>query len=252
MKYQRLLPLVLVSILWLLSQLFFARPAIFFVVLTLGWLLIILSARYLTRQQRNSNWVLMSLAPVLFWLTASLYVSVVSGFFLIQVIFLLEAWFIYSYFKNLYFHLAYAAPERLEKIDNLLLAGGFLGVFALGSFLYGLSAFINTPFIYLLLGAIPVLILFFGQFLPFQKSLTRGEIHLFFLLSLVLAELSGIFSLLPLNFNVLGLLLSLSYYILLLVARLFRRGELDRLHLKIPLLVSALIVVLLLLTSRWL
>lgn len=252
MNYQRLLPLALASALWLLSEIFFISAPLFYSALTLGLVLIVFSTKYLAEKNKITHWPLLIIAPILFWLACSLYVAIIPNFFWIQIIFLIEAWFVYSYFKNLYFHLAYAAPERLEKIDNLLLAGGFLGVFALGSSLYGLTAFINAPFLVLLAAFCPLAVLFFVQFLAFQKNTWPSDNHFFLIIIILLIELAGALSLLPLNFNILGLLLALIYYFLLTAWRLFQQGELNLEKMKFPLILSAAIITLLFLSSRWL
>jgi len=252
MKYQRLLPLSSALGIWFLSQMFFLEAKFFYVAVTLGLALIVFSVRYLGKKNKTPGWYSLIIAPVLFWLSGSLYVAIISNVFWMQIVFLVEAWFVYAYFKNLYLQLAYAAPERAAKTDNLLLAGGFLGIFALSSALYGLTAFINTPFLVLLLIFCPFAVLFFVQFWSFQKINWPIRSYFFLIIILLFLELAGALSLLPLNFNVLGLLLALIYYFLLSVTRLFWQGDLSWEKLKLPFILSGGLIFLVFLTSRWL
>ncbi|MFA5024528.1 MAG: hypothetical protein WC523_06275 [Patescibacteria group bacterium] len=252
MKHLRLLPLAVAFILWLFDQVFFWQAQFFYIMLALGGILIIFSIKHLVEKNKTPDWLPLIVPPILFWLAGSLYVAIIPNAVWIQTIFLVEVWLIYSYLKNLYYHLAYAAPERIEKIDNLLLSGGFLSAFAFGSVLYGLPAFINTPFAILLLAFLPLAGLLFIQFWPYKKINWQRKRYFFGIVVLLLMEIAAVYYFLPLNFNILGLLLALSYYFLLTITRLFWQDELKRERLKLPLIFCALIFALVLLTSRWL
>jgi len=137
-------------------------------------------------------------------------------------------------------------------LDNLMLSGGFLAFFALASSLYGLPIFLNWPFIKFLLVFVPFSCLLLLQFLAIRKMNFKDFFPFISINVLVLSELALVLSFLPFNFNVLGFLLTVFFYFFLLVFRLRLREELSYHNLKLPTLFSLLIIIITILTARWL
>ncbi len=252
MNYKRLIPLVVPVLVWALSQIFLAVPSFFYFGLSAGLLIIVLGVRYLAQRSKIKNWSFFIIAPALFFLSFSLYASLISSYYLIQFIFILSFWFIFSYLKNLYYFFIYEAPEREHKLDNLMIGGGFLTLFASASSLYGLPIFLNWPFIEFLLIFIPLVFLLLIQFLAVQKTSFKENASLIFVNILLLSEIALVFSFLPFNFNVLGFLLAILFYFFLLIIRLRFKGELNLHNLKLPIIFSLLIFIITILTARWL
>lgn len=256
MKKPRYIYLFLPLIIWLLNQAFLLRPSFFYSAMALGLLLIIFGVRALARLDKNKYWPLLIAPPALFFLSFSLYVTLIPNRwpsnFWIQGIFILEAWFIFSYLRNLYYYLAYHALERQQKLSDLLVSGGFLSMFAIGASFYGLPAFINWPLYLLLLSLAPLIFLLFSQFIPFKNLNLKTNLILLLTNTLMLLELAGVISLLPLNYNLLGFVLALAYSFQLLVLQLSWRGELTAKRLKLPIIALVALVIILFLTASWL
>jgi hypothetical protein len=70
--------------------------------------------------------------------------------------------------------------------------------------------------------------------------------------ALILTELAGILSILPLDFNILALLLALMYNLILMIIRLDSSNKLNSRILKIPLILTFFLISLLFITARWL
>jgi hypothetical protein len=251
MKQQRWLILVVPLLLWLFSQAFLWQPALFYSALALGALLIIIAVRAITRPTPH-DWLLFIISPVLFFLSFSGLAAVLISHFWIQFIFILEFWFVFSYLKQVYYYFYYPAPPWREKLDNLLMAGGFLTVYAAAAVLFGLPAFLSLSPLVMLPSLALIIGLLFLQFSLFPRDNWRGSGRLALTLVLILAELAWVLSLWSLNFNLLALFLSLAYYLGLTIIRLAGRGNLNRRTLRLPLLLSALIILILFLTARWL
>ncbi len=254
MKYKRYIPLLVPILVWLLSQSFSGEPEFFYSALALSVLIITLGVKYLF-QKHQVFWLPFIAPPLLFFISFSAYAAIIVGSFWIQLTRLLTVWFLFSYLRGIYYFFSAAEEERQKwrtKIDNLLLSGGFLMAFSSTAFLFDLPAFLNWPLYYLLLSAILMMSLLLWQFRLLPKEGAIKSPWLLWLGVLVLTELVGIFSLLPLNFNILALFLAIFYYLVLVIIRLFENGALNRRAIKLPLIMAAIIILALLLTSRWL
>ncbi|MFA6417054.1 MAG: hypothetical protein WCW61_02570 [Patescibacteria group bacterium] len=238
-------------VLWLLSQLFLARPQFFFLVITAGFLLLALVVRGSEKNKQNQNWPLFFFFPALFFLSVSLYITFLPNYYWIQIILLLSAYFSFSYLRNIYYFFHYGASERAERLDGLMLSGGFLSVFALASSLYGLPTFLSWNFWGLLpLFVILVSPLFFQSFVLGRINI-RDNWPLFLSASLVLAEMTAVIYFLPLSFNILGFFTAIFYYFILLVLRLFLKNNFSGNNLRWPLSFGIILIIILLLSSRW-
>jgi len=251
MKQRRWPILAVPLLLWLLSQVFLRQPGLFYAVLALGTLIIVLGLRLIVRPV-SQDWTLFLIAPVLLFLSFSGLAAILLGAFLIQAIFVLEFFFVFSYLRDVYYHFYYPAPVWREKLDNILMAGGFLTVYAAAAVWFGLPVFLSLP-LWLMLPALAVLIaLLFLQFSLFPRDNWRRSGYLSAALVLILTELAFVLSLWPLNYQLLALFLALAYYLGLTIIRLAGRANLNRRTLRLPLWLSALIIFILLLTARWL
>ena len=252
MQKKSVLIMLVVIFLWFLNQAFLLRPVLFYIALALGGLLIILLTRHIVKPFRKHGWLAWLIAPLLFWLALSLYSTLITGYFLIQVLFLVITWFIYSYFNSLYYYLFERDFELHKKFDRLFLSGGLLTCAATGASLYGLSSFISLSVNYLLLFFVPIAILLFVQFAPLRFNFWEDNKFLLPISIFILLELAWVLSTLPLDFNLLGFCLALGYYFLLTVMRLRWQGKLEIRNLKGLIILSIVIIFVLFFSARWL
>ncbi len=238
--------------LWVLDEIFLFKPDFLFVALGLGLLIITVGVRFLIKKHNFQFWPLFVLTPALFYLSFSFYSAIIVSPFWIQIIFLFNAWFVFSYLKNIYYYSAFNAPERKENLRRLVLSGAFLSTFALAANLYGLPIFLSWPFIFLLLSFIVISLALFGQFLIFTDRIDRTQKIFFGLSVLTLAEFAGVLFFLPLNYNILGLLVALVFYFLILLDDWRVADRLNWKNLRWPIIIGALIIILILLSARWL
>lgn len=255
MKYKRYIPLITPILIWLLSQAYLAKAELFYSSLAVGVLLIVLSVRYIA-YQTHDNWLLFVIAPILFFLSLASYVAIIISSFWIKVIFLVTIWYLFLYLKNLYYYFNSNDQEVVEKrvasLDNLVIAGGFLTLFATSAVWFGLPAFLSWPPLHTLPALALVMLLLFVQFSLFSPNQSRPLGSTAFLIVLLLTEIAWGLSLLPLNFNILALFMSINYYFGLTVLRLKWSGSLNRGSIQLPLILSATAMFFLFITSRWL
>jgi len=241
-----------VFFLWLLNELFFFKPTLFFVSLGLSTLIIILAVKKLVDKKSNTFWLLLTISPILFYFSASFYSSILTNQLWIQFIFFINAFLIFSYLKNIYYYYSFGAPERGAKLNRLLLSASFLAMFAAAATLYALPIFINLSFWSIVIFFIIINIIFFYQSLIFAKDNSVREDWLFLVINtLVLSEFAGVLLLLPLNYNVRGFLLAIFFYSLILFNNWRQEGRLNFRNLRWPLISVFLIMLIILFSARW-
>ncbi|MEI6529190.1 MAG: hypothetical protein WCN88_02150 [Candidatus Falkowbacteria bacterium] len=238
--------------LWALNEIFYFKPDFFFVSLALAVIIITFYIRALARKKSEKFWPVYVLTPVLFYLSFSFYSAIIVSQFWIQAIFLLNAWFIFSYLKNLYYYFSFGAPERESRLKRLLVSGAFLSTFALASNLYGLPIFLSWPFFLLLIAFMVICLGLFGQFFVFSKNVDREQKIFLGINILVFAEFAGVLFFLPLNFNILGLMVALVFYFLIMLNDLRVEYRLNFKNVKWPLIILSAVIILTLLSARWL
>lgn len=236
----------------MLDEIFFFKPQFFFVSLALGLIIITLGVYVLIKNRSERFWLGFILPPALFFLSFSFYSAVIVSQFWIQAIFLLIVWFTFAYLKNIYYYFSFGAPERADKLRRLLLSGAFLSAFALAAILFALPIFLNLP-LAILIGLFAVISLpLFGQFLLFSKDI-EPEQKIFWLVNvLILTEVVSVFSLLPLSYNILGLMTAIIFYLLILFEDWRLTNRLNYRHLRWPLIIGSVIFIFILLSARWL
>ena len=238
---------------WLFGQIFLRRPDLFYSALALGALIIVLSVRHLAGVEKR-DWLLLAIAPILFFLNFAFYISIIIMSFWVQALLILIAWFLFVYLKNLYYYFVHqeSKPVFEDKLDNLLIVGSFLSVFAAATVLFSLPIFITWPVWATVLILAVIVGLSFLQFMPLNKMKPEQAKILIIVSVIALAELAWGLSLLPLRFHLLGLFLAVGYYLTLTIIRLHLRGALNREALKLPLILAAIAFITLFITARWL
>lgn len=239
------------AFLWFLGQVFLWQPRLFFAAVASGILVIALSIKGLSVGKKKLDWPIFFYSPALVFASASLYETLLPNHYWIQALFLLIAGLIFSYLKNLYYFMRYEAPERAEKIDSIFLTSSVLSFFFLSASIYGLPTFLGWSFWPLLAScSIIVLLLSFRPSVVKQIKL-RENWPLFVVVNIILLQVMGALYLLPLRFNVLGLLASFIFYMSLIVSRAVLKGSISGRALRFPLISGLVISIIVLFTARW-
>jgi hypothetical protein len=252
MKNRRLIPIIVPLAILLLSEIFLFYPHLFFIALAFGVLIIMFSVRDIGRDNREKFWPLFFVLPTIIFLSLSSYASLISNGLLIQVIFLISSFLIFFYLRGFYYYLIFKEKERADELNIYSPLFGFLAIFAIFTTIFTLPLFINLTPLVMILAVVPVVWFLFFQSIIFNKTSFKESIFPFLINTLILFELSWLFSFFPLRSDILGFLSAITYYLLLTVSRLSFRGDLNRQNLKWPIFLSSLAVLILLLTARWL
>lgn len=248
----RKIPLLFLNsaLLWALSELFVIKPGLFFVSITIAVLIIVLTVKKLVGGQKIVFWPLLTISPILYYLSAAFYSAILTNQLWIQVVLALSAYAAFSYLKNIYYFFSFGAPEREVKLRKFILSFSFLAFFASAATLYALPIFLNFSF-----GLIFLLLVLLGGLFFFQLDIlakNQKDSWLFWLLNaIILGELSGVLILLPLSFNVRGILAAIFFYSLILFNNWRVEGRLNRRNLRWPIILVFLLIFIILFSARW-
>lgn len=252
MNNKRFLPLITPLALLILNELVLVYPKLFFVVLSLGVLVIFFSVRYLGQGNKEKFWLSFSILPALIFLSFSIYSALLSSALFIQLFFLGAFVLNFYYLRSLYYYLVNKEYNYISQLDSFTVFSGVLIVFCLYASAFLLPLFINVSPAILAIAPFPVVWFLFlkgtwSSMLSFKDGLTILLIN-----SLIIIQISWVLSYFPLDAKILGFMMSLVYYLLIILSLLNFKHNLNRKTLKWPLILVMASFTLLLLTARWL
>lgn len=252
MKNRRFIPLISPFILFILNELVFIEPKLFFISLSLGALVLFLSVRVLGRKNKEKYWPLFSVLPILIFSGLSFYSALIASKFLVQVIFLFSFLLNFYYLRTLYYYLVKKEYNRGLQIGSFSVLAGFFIIFSFYASVFILPLFINLNPALLVLMPLPIVWFLFFKGAYFNLNSFKEGYLIFLINTLILVQLSWVLSYLPLNSNILGFVVALIYYLLLIVSLLHFKGNLSRKAIKWPLVLVLVSIFILFLTARWL
>lgn len=252
MKNKRFLPLIAPLIVLLLSEASLIYPKLFFVSLSLGLAVLFFTTMILGKDNEDKFWPLFSALAIVIFLSLYSYTAMISSVIVIQFLFLLTFALNFYYFRTLYYYLEKKEYNRGEQLSSFTIFSGFFSIFSAYSMVYLLPFFISISPSVLVLIPLPFVWLLFFLKPYFNLKISKDSISIFFISTLVLAQVSWIISYLPLNPQILGFVIALSYYFLSLSIGLSLKGSIGRKTLKWPLILVLSSVLILFLTARWL
>lgn len=254
MFYRRLSVLLLPILIFLSSQLFLFLPSSFFLVAGLASGLIVFWFFWLFKKRENKNlkqWWEYSLLPAILHISAIFYFSIEPNQLIGQLVLLIDAIFLFNYFKNIYY-LVINSDHREGQLNNLSFFGGVLAVFFSASIFYGLKVFLGYSLFPMMLGLSLVLLFSWYQILVFVPFSIKKNFDFFLIAFLILCQFSAVLFFLPFSYRLLGMLLTICFYFIVGVGRFYFYGENLAKKLRYYLLFSLLAVFILVLTARWL
>jgi hypothetical protein len=250
-QFPRLAVTIYPIIILLLAEIYFFRPDAFYVSLGVSVLLTLVLSWSLWSINRPWPWLLAVFIPAGFLVASSVYASLQMNKIIVQAIFLLNTIFLFIYFRNLYYYYRRPNLYAAEEFAVVKSFGGLMTVFFSAASMFGLQSLLN-------LTTWPM----FLVFITFSLGLTfvnledepaeltvRGRFSL--IIVSILAQAAFIFLLLPLQYNVSALCLTIAYYLLINLTKLYLRQALTPRKVRYYLLASGVGLALLLLTARW-
>lgn len=256
-SYKQVLPALASFLILLILEIYWFYPKLFYYILVLLIAIptISLWLFYLARVKEEKIWNFFIL-PILF-LSSSLFFSGVipiSGSWhkiLIQIIFFVNASFIYLYLRYSFYF--FITPYLFKEVDfkNISFFGAYLASLFSFSSAFGFLSFLGLP-IWLL----TIVIIFFVFFLTYinfwvEKISIKTSFLYIIIISFLIFQFSWALAFLPLSFYLIGLILSIIYYLMIKLAQFNFTGNLNKNTITRHLLFGLISITIILLTSRW-
>lgn len=254
MKFSRLAVILFPLIIWLLAQAYFIWPGVLYLSLGVSIALTLGLTFFLKRPERRTPWWFLTILPISFLLTITVYASLQSNWIVVQLLFIVLLIFIFNYFKSLYYfwHRADLYKEEDGKIINAY--GSFLVIFFLAADLFGLQSLLNLTVwpMFLFFVAIVLVINYLNLDINPESSNKKTVWQFSIINTLLLAEMTLVFIFLPLSYNVSALSVGIVYYLFINLTKLYLQKALTPKKIKLYLIISYAGLAILLLTARWL
>lgn len=234
---------------WLGWQLVVYYPHAFWILIVASLALLLLVAYEAVGRKFSQRFLFIYAASALLLSNFYLFLSLLSRPWLTQFLCLLMVWHLYRY---LIATKKAANGDEQSEWAQISLYGGLLTVFLAATSMFGLQSFLSlSPWPLLLLF---IVVLFINtQVIAFSQSWRKQENwYLWPILALLTGEIAMMLTLLPLNYLISAILCTLAYYSVINFARLYLNNNLSGRKIKNYALFTAISLIVILLTARWL
>jgi hypothetical protein len=230
----------------ILFEAFFFKAGLFFGVLAASELVLLIAVRVITGKKIISRelWNF-SIFPLLFSGSLAAYSLLIVNHLAVHFLFALNAFFIYYYLKNIY------RGEQKDFLENISSFGNLLTVFFSFSVIYGLESFLGSPIWLLIVCSAALIMIIIYQILWANAVKAENVLAYVFLSGLLLTEIAWAVYFLPFNYNTLGLLVTICYYLLVGFIKLSSGEKLTNRNIKLYLVSGCASLLLILLSAKW-
>jgi Protein of unknown function (DUF5656) len=231
---------------FILFEAFFFRAGLFYGALLFSDILLAIAVQRLTGKKISSRefWNL-TIFPLLFSSSLAAYSLLIVSHAVIQLLFLVNLLFNFLYLKNI------SRDAQGDFLENISSYGNLLTVFFCFSLIFGLESFLGISIWILILCSAAAVILVFYQIFWANKIRSENNPAYIILAGLLLTELAWAIYFLPFNYNVLGLLAAICYYLLIGFIKLSMADKLTGRNIKLYLVSGFAFLILILLTAKW-
>lgn len=252
MKYNRFLPLIVPAIVLVFLELFYFRPSLIYIIIILVFLLFFFAIRQIKTEAKEKGSIFNFLIfPSTFFLGSTIFSMILPNGWLVQLIFALNIFLIYYYFRTIYLYLIKTDYYQKYTLESIASYGNFLSYYFLASSVYGLRVFIGAPIWLLMLFTVIITALIVYQVMWVNKiDMRRGGVYLL-LITLVLLQIAWSASFLTLSFYILGLILAVCYYIVIGLVRFYLIDKLTKKLIKLYLIFGFSSIATVLFTANW-
>jgi hypothetical protein len=252
MKYNRLLPLIVPLVCLFLLEVYFFQHQLIYVSVILILLLLFFSIRqFLIAGNSSEAWYNYYITPALLSFSLIAFTTMLPSGWSVQLCLLGVVVLLYFYLRLLYIYLVNFNLRERESLENFSAYGNFLAFYFLASFLYGIRSFLNFSVWPLMLIFLAATVLIIYEIFWVNKINLKASSFYILLLSLVLTELAWALTFLTLSFYILGLIITINYYILIGLTKFYLKGELDKKIIKLYLTFGFASILIVLLSARW-
>jgi len=252
MKYNRFLPLIVPIIILLSHEIFFFWPTLIYIILVLDILLLFFTIRQflIEAKAKDKVWSYLILPSILF-ISATLFSMMMPSQLLVQALFFTTAILIYYYLKAIYLYLVKTSYYQKYSLENISSYCNFLSYYFLASSIYGLQVFLSAPTWLLMIVLLTITAMIVYQVMWINKIDLRQGLLFLLIICLTLIEIAWATSFLTLSFYILGLILSVCYYILIGLSRFYLMGKLNKKLIKLYLIFGFSSLAIVLFTANW-
>ncbi|MDP3837278.1 MAG: hypothetical protein Q8Q67_04220 [bacterium] len=234
---------------WLFWQIILANPQeLWYLLLAVMVLLVPVSYEAAGRKRgRRFFFIFLSLGMLLS--SFYLFISFLSSSWQVEILWLLLLAYIYRYLFTAY-RMSHGGSTDDWRLVSLY--GGLLTVFLASTSFFGLLSFLSLSPWPLLASFIPFVVASTYSLAYSQEWLRKSDRWLWPLLSILPLQIVMMLSLLPLNYLITGILSTLAYYSMINFVRLYSINNLTRRKIQNYAWFTALSLIIILLTARWL
>ncbi len=207
-------------------------PSLFYWIVIISSLLLLsfffMALKLKKNHNSTSSFFVFLFFPILLEVTIAAYLSFLSleRVALIYSLLLLNSWLLFFYLSSIHKYIFRAEPKN--SLVNIMSFGGFILIYFLSSAIYGLRSILNIPIAYLMLFLFVAFVLTMYQVFWVNEIGFGSAIFYILIISLVLLELAWSISFLPFSHNILGLLISLNFYMMVGLSKHSILGSLDK------------------------
>jgi hypothetical protein len=226
------------------------KPSVFYwLLIPVNSILFIISYRIINLKPDRS-FLKYLILPILFVDSCFFYGSLLPSRLLFALLLFFSVMLLYYYYRSAvkYCFIESDRRKNLPFWSNLF---GFLTVFLASSFIYGLPYFINIHNWLLLLILASVLFVSFFHNLSVEKKIIQTDLFFSFFFLFSVFPLLWSLLLMPFNYNILGLIVSLFYYSGLNFTIFYLNKELTVKKIRYNLIFIGLFLLLILLGAKW-
>lgn len=232
------------SLLW---PSFFPYAIVFSVV----WLVLVI--RFLAKRSAlGKKWLTSTLLPVLLLIFLPLAAATFTKVWETELVYIFLVVFVGRYLDSLYEFFIKNDIKQTSRFVNFSLSGGMLVIFFASLAIFSLPVFFSWPAWWLWVClTVTLLLVIYHNFYACQIGINKSP-WLFVILALLGAETIAVLLYWPLAYPVLAAVLTLIYYLLINLVRLYASGMLTKEKKRAYIIGIALAIAVILLSARWL
>ena len=230
---------------FILFEAFFFRAGWFYAAVGASILFLLIAVRRITGKKITTlEFWNYSIFPIIFSGSLAAYSLLIVNHFIIHFLFVVCLVFNYFYLKNIY------RGGNIVFLESISSYGNLLTVFFSFAVIYGLESFLGLPIWILVLCSAAVIMLVVYQVF-WANKIKDNVLAYAFLAALLATEIIWAIYFLPFNFNTLGLLAAICYYLMIGFIKLSLAEKLTARNIKFYLVAGSVFLILVLLTAKW-
>lgn len=240
---------------WLVAVFLNIWPTMFWVYLVIIALIHFFTSRQISvfDKENSISWFPIFILPFLFTLSLVSFSILMTNKYLIYSLMFLILPILYRYYKNLYYLVFNREEYQKDYLVNFSSYINFLIVYFFSSAIFGLREYINIPevFYVLILVSVVIFAMIIYQAFWINKIFEPSNYHFILILVFALLQITWVAAFLSVSFYITGMVVAISYYIIIGLTRHYLLGILNARLTRQYLIFGFFSLFVVLFTSRW-